>query len=162
MRVLGIDPGSQKMGLAVLEGDASRVRPLAFATKRFPPGSVGCRLRLLYDEVKTWIERWQPDRAAIEQVFVSRNPGSALTLGQARGVALLALAEAGIEPVGFAASSIKQAVAGHGRAGKPEIRRAVRMQLGLDRDPPEDAADALAIAMTSIVTAWTASIGVPR
>jgi crossover junction endodeoxyribonuclease RuvC len=160
LRVLGIDPGSQKIGLAVVEGDARTVRPVAFATRRLPAGAIGGRLQALYREVGEWIERWQPEAAAMEEVFVARNPRSALMLGQARGAALLALADGGLHPHGFAAASIKLAVAGHGRAGKPEMRRAVRMQLHLDRDPPEDAADALAVALTLVVTAWTARLEV--
>lgn len=159
MRVLGIDPGSQKIGLAIVEGDARTVRPVAFATRRLPAGEIGVRLQALYREVGEWIERWRPEAAALEDVFIARNPRSALILGQARGAALLALADGGLQPQAFAAASIKLAVAGHGRAGKPEMRRAVRLQLALDRDPPEDAADALAVALTLVATAWTARLG---
>lgn len=161
MRVIGVDPGSRKIGLAILEGDARRMRPVAFTTARCPEGPLPERLRFIYDEVRDWVVRFDPVAAAVEDVFVARNARSALILGQARGAALLALAHAGLEPCGYATASIKQAVAGHGRAAKPEMRRAVRLQLGLDKDPSEDAADAVAVAMAHLVLAWQRALEVP-
>ena len=153
MRVLGIDPGSRKVGLGVVEGQVRKLQPIAYATVRFKRDTGVGRLQELHEAVGLWIQKYTPDAVCVEEVFVRNNVRSALILGQARGVALLSAGLSGHEPIGFAPARIKKAVAGHGRAAKPEMRRMVRMQLGLDHDPHEDAADALAVAMTHILEA---------
>lgn len=155
MRILGIDPGSRKLGLAVVQGEAGRLEPVAFATVRLKEASMGDRLLRLFDEVCGWVEGYEPDEAALEEVFVSRNARSALVLGQARGAALLALARRGVAVTGYPPARIKKAVGSHGRARKEEMRRMVRLQLGLASDPSEDAADALAVAVTRLVMSWS-------
>lgn len=151
-RVLGIDPGSRRLGLAVVEGDPRRQRAVAFATVAVGTGEIGARLRAIHTNVVEWIERYAPTAAAVEDVFVHRGVRSALMLGQARGVALLALAQYGLVPVSIAPARVKAAVGGHGRARKEEMRQMVRLQLNLDRLPSADAADALAVALTALVT----------
>lgn len=150
MRVLGLDPGSHKLGLAVLDGDGRTCRVVAYATERVPKGAIGSRLSHIFDVVEAWVREHGPQAAAVEEVFVKDNVRTALILGQARGAALLALARAGLEPHGYAPAQVKLGVAGHGRAGKAEMRQMVRLQLGLKTTPPEDAADALAVAMTHL------------
>ena len=150
-RVIGVDPGSRKVGVAVVEGDSRTLRPVAYDIIRLPvKENMVVRLRVLFDSIIAWVKRYQPAAAAIEDVFVRNNARSALVLGQARGVALLALGEDGVQPFSYAPATIKKAVGGHGRAGKDEIRAMVRLQLGLRQQHGEDAADALAVAMTHI------------
>lgn len=151
MRVLGIDPGSRKMGIAVVEGEARRLRPVAYASIRFGQATMVQRLQTLHAKVGEWLATYKPDAVAVEEIFVRNNVKSALVLGQARGAVLLAIGAAGLEPSGYAPATIKRAVAGHGHAGKPEMRAMVKLQLGLAKSPPEDAADALAVAMTHIL-----------
>jgi crossover junction endodeoxyribonuclease RuvC len=94
------------------------------------------------------IERWQPDEAAVEEAFVAANKRVAIAMGQARGVALLAAAEAGMPVFEYSASEVKQAVSGYGRGSKEQVQEMLRLQLGLEAAPqPADAADALATAL---------------
>lgn len=151
MRVLGIDPGSRKIGLAVVEGDTRRLAAVAYTSVRFGEETLLQRLLALHQKVGDWLNQYQPHAVVVEDIFVRNNARSALVLGQARGAALLAVAAAGLDAVSYAPATVKRAVAGHGAAAKPEMRAMVRMQLGLSKLPPEDAADALAVAMTHLI-----------
>ena len=139
----------------MVDGRGGQLEPVAFATRRLNASSMAGRLEALFEEVSQWVETYGPDGAAMEEVFVARNARTALVLGQARGVALLALARAGLDVTGYPPARIKKAVGSHGRARKEEMRRMVRLQLRLTEDPSEDAADALAIAMTHLVMSWS-------
>jgi crossover junction endodeoxyribonuclease RuvC len=148
MRILGIDPGSTATGFGVLDSDAGKLIHVAHGTLRPPRNSpIATRLTYLHDAVVTVMRDYAPDTAAVEQVFVSVSPRSALVLGQARGVALAAVGAGGAAIVEYAASRIKKAVTGSGRAGKCQVQNMVQRLLELDRLPPSDAADALAAAI---------------
>ncbi len=141
------------MGLAVVEGDVRKLVTVAFATVRPKSSDLPARLAQLHDEVSRWLDKYKPDAAAVEEVFVRKNARSALLLGQARGAILVPVGRRSVPVFGYPPATIKKSVAGHGRAGKTEIRRMVRFQLGLDRDPAEDSADALAVAVTHLLHA---------
>jgi crossover junction endodeoxyribonuclease RuvC len=148
MRILGIDPGSVATGFGVVESVGGKLVHVAHGTLRPPRNSpVAGRLHFLHDAVAAVMRDYSPDAAAVEQVFVSASPRSALILGQARGVALAAVGASGAAVAEYAASRIKQAVTGSGRAGKRQVQDMVRRLLELDRAPPSDAADALAAAI---------------
>ena len=147
MRVIGIDPGLRACGWGVIDSEGSRLRFVACGTVRATGDDLATRLLGLDDGLRTAIRSHSPEAAAIEQTFVNRDGAGTLKLGQARGVAMLAAARAGL-PVGeYAPNAVKKAVVGVGHADKRQIEHMVRLQLpGCAPDSP-DAADALAIAL---------------
>ncbi len=148
-RVLGIDPGSRVTGWGILEGEWGRSRCVACGTFRLgDEPAMGPRLKELHEALEALIREHRPDEVAVERVFVARNADSALKLGHARGVILLAVEQAGLPLNEYTPAQVKKAVTGSGKAFKGQVGMLVRAILGLDYDPPEDAADALAIAMT--------------
>lgn len=147
MRVLGIDPGLRNMGWGVIAVDGSRLRPIASGVIQTDGGDMGARLVRLYRGLCAVIAAHSPDAASVEQTFVNKDAVGTLKLGQARGIALLAPAEAGIAVGEYAPNAVKKAVVGVGHAGKEQVQHMVRVQLpGVVFDSP-DAADALAIAI---------------
>lgn len=147
MRVLGIDPGLQNMGWGVIEVDGPRLRHIANGVVHSDKGELGERLLRLYRGLWAVIIDHAPTAAAVEQTFVNKDAVGTLKLGQARGIALLAPAEAGLEIGEYAPNAVKKAVVGVGHAGKEQVQHMVRHQLpGVVFDSP-DAADALAIAI---------------
>ena len=154
MRVLGVDPGSLVTGFGVVEEDAGRLHAVAWGairtTARQP---LGQRLKRIYDGLSEAVQTWQPDAVSVEQVFFADNPKTALTLGHARGVALLTVANAAVPLVEYSALQIKMAVVGYGRAAKSQVQQMVQTLLRLDERPhPTDAADALAAAICHLHT----------
>ena len=154
MRVLGIDPGSLVTGFGVVEEETNRLRALAWGairtTTRQPLGE---RLQRIYAGLSDTVQSWQPDAVSVERVFFADNPKTALTLGHARGVALLTVAHAALPLVEYSALEIKMAVVGYGRAAKSQIQQMVQTLLRLDTPPqPADAADALAAAICHLHT----------
>jgi crossover junction endodeoxyribonuclease RuvC len=148
MRILGIDPGSSITGYGVVDRVGGELLHVASGTVRPPrEASLPARLHFVYTVLAEVIRRHGPDVAVVEQVFVATSPRSALVLGQARGVALAALAAGEVAVSEYAAASIKQAVTGSGRAPKSQVQRMVRRLLALDSTPASDAADALAAAI---------------
>jgi crossover junction endodeoxyribonuclease RuvC len=147
MRVLGIDPGLQAMGWGVIDVDGPRLRHVANGICRSGAGELSDRLLALFEDLTAIVARHAPDCAAVESTFVNKNGAATLKLGQARGVALLVPARAGL-PVGeYAPNAIKKAVVGVGHADKRQVDHMVRMQLpGVEIAGP-DAADALAVAI---------------
>ena len=146
-RILGIDPGSRATGYGVVDTDGQRSRAVHFGVIRVSGDlSLAARLDLLFAGISEVISDYEPDEAAIEQVFTAKNARSALVLGQARGVLLLA-AGRHCEVHEYAARAVKKAVAGYGQADKDQVGHMVKMLLGLDKVPPQDASDALAIAL---------------
>ena len=147
MRVLGIDPGLQALGWGVIDVDGPRLRHVANGICRSGDGDLAGRLLSLFDELTLIVARHAPDCAAVEATFVNKNGAATLKLGQARGVALLVPARAGL-PVGeYAPNAVKKAVVGVGHADKRQVDHMVRMQLpGIEIAGP-DAADALAVAI---------------
>jgi crossover junction endodeoxyribonuclease RuvC len=106
------------------------------------------RLQAIHRQIKRLAAEWQPTEAAVEELFFSRNVRTAMSVGQARGVAILALADSGLEVAEYTPLAIKQAVTGYGNADKTQMQEMVRMLLGLNEVPrPDDAADALAVAI---------------
>lgn len=148
--VLGIDPGSRRTGygvVAVRRGALAYVASGCVATADGPfPG----RLAEIYRGVGNVIATHAPEEFAIEEVFLARNPASALKLGQARGVAIAAAVGAGLPVREYASRAVKLAVVGTGRAEKAQVQYMVRALLGLAATPPPDAADALAVAICHI------------
>ena len=113
-------------------------------------GSLASRLVMIHERIREVIEAYQPEAGAVEKVFMAKNPQSALVLGQARGSALLALAQSELDLSEYSALEIKRAVTGTGRATKEQVQHMIRVLLGMDRKPPQDAADALACAICHI------------
>lgn len=168
-RILGIDPGSRKTGYGVIEGTWGNLKCIDCGVIRLDTGvqktpddiaallgedpsqsvsSMTRRLCELYARIGEVIREHHCDCAALERVFVSKNVDSALKLGHARGVLLLAVGMAGLEVHEYSPAQIKKCVAGSGRAEKAQMMSIVPAILGMDKKPAEDAADALAIAMT--------------
>jgi len=147
MRVLGIDPGLQALGWGVIDVDGPRLRHVANGVCRSGTGALADRLLLLFHDLTEIVTRFAPDCAAVEATFVNKNGAATLKLGQARGIALLVPARAGL-PVGeYAPNAVKKAVVGVGHADKRQVDHMVRMQLpGVEIIGP-DAADALAVAI---------------
>jgi crossover junction endodeoxyribonuclease RuvC len=154
MVTLGIDPGTARLGYGVL-ADSEEPRALAFGVVETPPGlPMEQRLALLFDAVTALMIAHKPRTLAVEQLFFARNVTTALAVGQARGVVLLAAARAGLRVAEYTPSQVKQAIAGYGKADKAQMQEMVRLILGLAQTPrPDDAADALAIALCHVQTA---------
>jgi crossover junction endodeoxyribonuclease RuvC len=152
---IGIDPGTATTGygLVRLTRDGSLVA-VSFGIFTTPKeASASSRLELLYQDLSKFLKKNKPDTAAVEKLFFSKNVKTALSVGQARGVILLALHKAGIEPFEYTPNEVKQAVAGYGSAEKKQVQEMVRVLLQLESTPkPDDAADALAIAITHLNT----------
>jgi len=149
MRVLGLDPGTVVLGYGLVATDGELVRAVENGVLTAPRSvdRVG-RLSLMHEQVKVLLERLRPDEVAVEEPFVGLNVRSAMAVGQAQGLALLAAAARGIEAARYTPTQAKYAVAGHGRASKEQVQQAVVMHLNLSTVPePEDAADALAVAL---------------
>jgi len=149
VRVFGIDPGSERTGYGCVETDGRRHRLIAcgaIATAGAP--TLGARLARIHDGLTAQLRDCRPDVVAIENLFYASNVRSALTLGHARGVALLSAVEAGLELAEYTPTEIKRAVVGYGRAEKAQVGRMIALLLGLSEPPtPHDAADALAVAL---------------
>lgn len=148
MRILGIDPGSRATGYGVIESSIGKVRYIASGCIKTVSGSLPERLAEIYHGISDVISLHNPDIAVVEQVFVSVNPGSALKLGHARGSAICACAANGIKVYEYSAREIKKTITGNGAATKEQIQYMVQMLLTLREQPDEDAADALAGALT--------------
>ncbi|MBN1483913.1 MAG: crossover junction endodeoxyribonuclease RuvC [Chloroflexia bacterium] len=154
MRILGIDPGTARMGWGLVEGDRDPVL-VAYGTLTTPAGQVLAeRLLILLQELREVLSSHQPTAAALEEIFFARNVRTAFSVGQARGVALVAMAEAGLPVYEYSPLEVKQAVTGYGRAEKRQVQEMVRTLLSLDEIPrPDDAADALAVAICHFYSA---------
>jgi crossover junction endodeoxyribonuclease RuvC len=149
MVVLGIDPGTATTGYGFIRDTDTGPELVAYGAVLTPAGTpMPERLRTIYRELTQLLLLHHPDTAAVEKLFFQKNVSTAMTVGQARGVALLALAQANV-PVGeYTPRDVKQAVAGYGGADKPQIQQMVRAILHLTDIPqPDDAADALAVAI---------------
>jgi len=146
--ILGVDPGSRLTGFGLVRAEAGRVRYLASGCIRLDPAAaMPQRLAQIFRDMSQIIAEHVPDELAIEQVFLARSAGSALKLGQARGVAIVAAAQRGIPVFEYSPTRIKQSVVGTGRAEKEQVQHMVRALLSLPAAPQADAADALAVAL---------------
>ena len=152
MRVIGVDPGLARTGVAVVEGDPGSLR-LVFATcvETAPGASDAMRLAVLQGGLQSLFAVHRPDAAAVEQLFFASNRTTAMRVAEARGVALCALASCGLDPVEYTPMQVKESVAGHGGAAKPQVARMVRALLRVDAIPcPDDVTDACAVAITHV------------
>lgn len=153
MRSLGIDPGTATIGYGLVEelSDGS-LCAVDFGVISTPPNiPMPERLRMIYDGLTTLVAEHQPERAGVEDLFFAKNVTTAITVAQGRGVILLALTMANIPIVEYKPNVVKQSVAGYGGAKKAQMQEMVRLLLNLDTIPkPDDAADALAVAITDL------------
>ena len=149
MRVFGIDPGSARTGYGCVQSDGSRHRMIACGAVTIPAANAFPeKLRIIHVELGVLLARHRPDVVAIENLFHAANARSALKLGHARGVAMLAAVEAGVPIVEYTPAEVKQSVVGYGRAEKGQVQSMIQLLLGLAEPPaPFDASDALAIAV---------------
>ena len=148
MRILGIDPGTRLCGYGLIEADGPDVRALTYGVLEGRGRSLPARLKVIFDGLVAVIHDARPDVVAVEGAFFGKNVRTALKIGEGRGVALLAAASSGLEVVEYAPAEVKKSVVGTGQAHKSQVEKMVRMLLRLPDDPlPEDAADALAIAV---------------
>lgn len=163
MRVFGIDPGSERTGYGCVETDGRRHRlVICGAIATAGSANLGARLAAIHGGLSALLRECRPDVVAIENLFYASNVRSALTLGHARGVALLSAVEAGLELAEYTPAEIKRAVVGYGRAEKRQVGRMIALLLGLEAPPtPHDAADALAVALCH-VHRMPARAAVPR
>ena len=159
MRIFGIDPGSERTGYGCIESSGSRHRLVACGTLSAPPRSTFPeRLLVIHSGLKALLERHRPECVAIENIFFAKNVRSALKLGHARGIALLAASQASIPVVEYSPAEIKRSVVGYGRAEKQQVQAMMKLLLGLDAAPsPHDVADALAVAICHIHTSTSAA-----
>jgi len=147
-RILGVDPGSRITGYGIIEADRGRLRFVSCGviktTVKYP---LNHRLGEIFDGLNEVVQVHSPVVAAVEDVFLADNPRSALKLGQARGAAVVAAVQNGLQVYDYTPRTIKQAVSGYGQADKGQMQHMVRLLLGLSGTPSSDAADALAVAI---------------
>ena len=158
MKIFGIDPGSDRTGYGCIESSGSRHRLVACGILSAPVrATFPEKLLVIHRGLKALLERHRPECVAIENIFYAKNVRSALKLGHARGVALLAASEISIPVVEYSPAEIKRSVVGYGRAEKPQVQAMMKLLLGLDTAPrPHDVADALAVAICHIHTSTSA------
>lgn len=150
MKVLGIDPGTAACGFGIVQaGREGRLQALEYGWwQTSPRDAPAVRLRQIHDEVADLIARHEPEAVALEESYVGADARIALSVGQARGAALVACAAAGVPCAEYAPATVKQAVCGYGRAEKDQVQRMIKAVLGLPEVPrPHHAADALAVAI---------------
>jgi len=149
VRIFGIDPGSIRTGYGCVDTDGRAHQLVTCGVLSIPPkAAFPDKLKTIHDGLAALLASAAPDCVVIENLFHARNVRSALVLGHARGVAVLAAVMAGLPVVEYSPAEIKLAVTGHGRAEKPQLQQMVRLILGLAKAPsPHDAADALAVAI---------------
>jgi crossover junction endodeoxyribonuclease RuvC len=149
VRIFGIDPGSVRTGYGCVETEGGKCRLIACGAIAMPAAApLPERLKMIHAGLSRLLRQTEPSCVAIENVFHAKNVKSALILGHARGVAVLAAVEAGLSVLEYTPAEVKMAVVGYGRAEKPQIQHMIKLLLGLDAAPsPHDAADALAVAI---------------
>ena len=151
MRILGIDPGLRTTGFGVIDWSGTQLSYVAsgtISTLHLQKTELPARLKLLFDGVREVAQRYRPDCASVELVFVNVNPQSTLLLGQARGACITALVSGDLPVAEYTALQMKQAIVGYGKAQKSQVQEMVRRLLHLPGLPGTDAADALGMAIT--------------
>ena len=146
-RIIGIDPGSRVTGYGIIDQEGQVLRYVASGCIRIKGEALAERLGMIFTCVQQVIDEYRPGEMAVERVFMNKNADSALKLGQARGAAICAGVTRTVPVNEYAAREIKQAVVGKGGAAKEQVQHMVRVLLSLDKQPPSDAADALAVAI---------------
>ena len=149
MIILGIDPGLATVGYGVIEYKGNRYKTIDYGTIRTDSKTIFPeRLKKIYDELSNIIDRYNPVDLAVEELFFNKNVKTAIQVGQARGVEILAAIHKGLEVYEYTPLQVKQAVVGYGRAEKSQVQEMVKILLNLKEIPkPDDAADALAVAI---------------
>jgi crossover junction endodeoxyribonuclease RuvC len=158
VKIFGIDPGSERTGYGCIESAGSRHRLVICGSLSSPArATFPEKLMAIYSGLETLLQHHRPECVAVEGIFYAKNVRSALKLGHARGVAILAASRAGLPVVEYSPAEIKRAVVGYGRAEKPQVQEMVRLLLGLDAAPsPHDVADALAVAVCHLHSSTSA------
>ena len=158
MRIFGIDPGSERTGYGCIESTGSRHRLVVCGSLAAPSrATFPEKLDAIHAGLRALLDAHRPDCVAVEDIFYARNVRSALKLGHARGVALLAASQSGLPVVAYSPAEIKRAIVGYGRAEKPQVQEMIRLLLGLETRPsPHDVADALAVAVCHVHASTTA------
>lgn len=151
MRILGIDPGTGKLGFGIIDQTGNRLKCLTYGCVTTPAHTpLPVRLVTIFNEISELIKIHQPDKMAVEKLFFARNVTTVMSVGEARGVVMLTAALNKLPVDEFTPLQVKQAITGYGKAEKGQIQKMVRCILGLETIPrPDDAADALAVAITS-------------
>lgn len=159
MLILGIDPGFGRMGFGVIEGSKSNWKVVAYGcVETSAHDSFVMRLKKIHEVLKKIIGQYHPDRAGVEELFFYKNVKTAVGVGQARGAILLTLAQAGIPIAEFTPLQVKQAITSYGRAEKGQVQTMVKILLGIkEKKLQDDAADALAVALTAGVSLRSAA-----
>ncbi len=154
MKILGIDPGTATTGFGLIEKSGAKLNKLdagVISTPKTEP--MHDRLKMLYDDLTELVKQYQPDRMAVEKLFFTNNITTAMSVSQARGIVLLVAAEHNIELAEYTPLQVKMSVAGYGQAEKKQVQEMVKKILKLNTIPkPDDAADALAIAICHSAT----------
>lgn len=155
MRVLGIDPGTGITGWGIIETNGNNrnsLKTIDYGVIRTSAGlDMPMRLKDLYDELTQIIEEYEPEQMGIEDLFFFKNQKTVITVGQARGVAILSGVNHGLPVFDYTPLQVKQSITGYGRADKQQMQRMIKLVLGLKEKPkPDDAADALAVAVCHI------------
>lgn len=159
MRVLGIDPGLERIGYGVVERRGSQLVAIEHGLVTTPRVEFGERLRALYDEVVALLDRAKPDCVATERLFFAKNQTTAMDVAKALGVVQLAVAQRGLACTEYSPPEVKLSVVGNGAAEKRQVEFMVVKLLGLDAPPkPDDVADALAVAVTHALRAPSALV----
>ena len=150
MRIIGIDPGTAICGYGIIDVQGSKLTPVAYGAITTPKELTDAqRLEILFNDLSDILEEYKPDKFGVEELFFNRNVTTAIKVGQARGVILLAAEQQRIPIYEYTPLQIKMAITGYGRADKKQIQEMVRLHLGLTEVPkPDDCADALAAALT--------------
>lgn len=148
MRVLGVDPGTHRTGVGILEADGQKYRVIHFGTLRAnSKDPIAARLLTIFNALQEVIEKFRPSVMALETLFFAKDIQAVERIGEARACAMLAASKQGIDVIEYAPTAVKKSVTGNGRAAKEQIQFMVTRLLGLKESPAADAADALAIAM---------------
>lgn len=149
MRILGIDPGFAIVGYGIIDYNGNKSKPIEYGAITTPAGQdISIRLKTIYTELTKIIQQYKPDSVAIEELFFNTNVKTAILVGQARGVLILAAVNNNVPSFEYTPLQVKQAVVGYGRAEKSQVQQMVKLLLDLPEIPkPDDTADALAIAI---------------
>ncbi|MDH3655294.1 MAG: crossover junction endodeoxyribonuclease RuvC [Myxococcales bacterium] len=160
MRILGIDPGSRRTGWGVVQLEGTKLRQIGAGTikvaEKLP---LAKRLHLIHQGLEQVVHEYGPEAVAVEEIFFARYPNAALKLGHARGVALLVASQCELEVHEYPPAIVKRTVVGRGAADKTQVTRLITALLGLKTPPEEDAADALAVAITHIQAYRSKALG---
>jgi crossover junction endodeoxyribonuclease RuvC len=150
VRIIGIDPGYAIVGFGVVMKDGEKYSLIDYGTITTPAHTdMSERLKIIYDELNFLIKKYKPEVCGMEDLYFAANTKTAIKVGQARGVAILAMKNAGLDIFSYTPLQVKQALVGYGQADKDQVAKMVMSMLGLEKKPtPDDAADALAIAIT--------------